>query len=420
MTTHNDETSLTNSTTPYAVFGLPDYRRYFIGNLLGILGHQMLTLAVGWEIYERTGSKLKLGYIGLVQYLPILLFTLPAGQIADRYNRKKILILTIGLTTFVGLAMFWLSARQGSVNLIYACLFLNGLARAFQGPARAAFVTQIVPREIFANAVAWGSNSFEIATIAGPALGGLMIALFGKPTMVYGIVALVAFTNLILLAGIKTHQKQAQREPIKLQGLIAGLRFVWHSKIIVASITLDLFAVLLGGAVTLLPIYAKDILQVGPTGLGWMRAAPSIGAVLMSLFIAHRAPMRKAGWTLILAVAGFGGATIVFGLSRSFWLSMLMLFLIGAFDNISVIIRHTLVQLQTPDDMRGRVSSVNSLFIGTSNELGGYESGVTAEYFGTEVSVVAGGLGTILVVAIVSFIWPQLRKYGRLGMTETK
>lgn len=406
--------------SPYLVFRLPDYRRYFIGNLLGILGHQMLTLAVGWEIYERTGSKLKLGYIGLVQYLPILLFTLPAGQMADRYNRKKILILTIGLTTFVGLAMFWLSARQGAVNLIYACLFLNGLARAFQGPARSAFVTQIVPREIFANAVAWGSNSFEIATIAGPALGGLMIALFGKPTMVYGIVALVAFTNLILLAGIKTHQKQAQREPIKLQGLIAGLKFVWYSKIIVASITLDLFAVLLGGAVTLLPIYAKDILQVGPTGLGWMRAAPSIGAVLMSLFIAHRAPMRKAGWTLILAVAGFGGATIVFGLSRSFWLSMLMLFLIGAFDNISVIIRHTLVQLQTPDDMRGRVSSVNSLFIGTSNELGGYESGVTAEYFGTEVSVVAGGLGTILVVAIVSFIWPQLRKYGRLGMTETK
>jgi MFS family permease len=204
-----------------------------------------------------------------------------------------------------------------------------------------------------------------------------------------------------------------------LEGLIAGLKFVWHSKVMVASITLDLFAVLLGGAVTLLPIYAKDILQVGPTGLGWMRAAPSVGAVLMALYIAHRPPMQKAGGTLLLSVGGFGIATIVFGLSRSFWLSMVMLMLIGAFDSISVIIRHTLVQMLTPDEMRGRVSAINSLFIGTSNELGGYESGVVAEYFGTVFSVVSGGLGTLIVVLIVGIVWPQLRKYGAL-VAESK
>jgi MFS family permease len=413
MTTSPNEPA---SHSPYAVFGLPSYRRYFTGNILGIIAHQMLTLAVGWEIYERTGSKLKLGYIGLAQYLPILLFTLPAGQVADRFNRKKIMFLTLTLTAVAAIVMLWVSATNGSINVIYACLFLNGLARAFQAPARAAFVTQIVPREIFPNAVAWGSNSFEIATITGPALGGAMIAFFGKPTWVYLVTAVCSFTYLILLVGIRVGTPQDHREPIRLAGLIAGLKFVWHSKVMVASLTLDLFAVLLGGAVTLLPIYAKDILQVGPTGLGWMRAAPSVGAVLMALFIAHRPPMQKAGRTLLWSVVGFGVATVFFGLSRSFWLSMLMLMLIGAFDSISVIIRHTLVQMLTPDEMRGRVSAINSLFIGTSNELGGYESGLVAEYFGTVFSVVSGGLGTLVVVLIVGTVWPQLRKYGALGV----
>jgi MFS family permease len=408
-----------SNTGAYAVFRLPNYRRYFAGNILGIIAHQMLTLSVGWEIYERTGSKLKLGYIGLAQYLPILLFTLPAGQVADRFNRQKIMFATLTMTAVASLVMLWVSATSGSINVIYACLFLNGLARAFQAPARAAFVVQMVPREIFPNAVAWGSNSFEIATITGPALGGAMIAFFGTPTWVYLVTALCSLAYLILLSGIKVETPQEQREPIRLEGLIAGLNFVWRSKVMVASITLDLFAVLLGGAVTLLPIYAKDILQVGPTGLGWMRAAPSVGAVLMALYIAHRPPMRKAGRTLLLSVSGFGLATIAFGLSRSFGLSMLMLVLIGAFDSISVIIRHTLVQMLTPDEMRGRVSAINSLFIGTSNELGGYESGLVAEYFGTVFSVVSGGLGTLVVVLTVGIVWPQLRKYGDL-VAETK
>ncbi len=398
----------------YAVFRLPAYRRYFAGNILGIIAHQMITLAVGWEIYERTGSKLKLGYIGLVQYLPILLFTLPAGQLADRFNRKKIVLATLTLSTCSALAMFWISASEGSINFIYICLFANGLARAFQGPARASFVTQIVPRELFPNAVAWGSNSFEIATITGPALGGIMIGIAEKPTYVYLVAAGASCIYLVLLAGIQFVQTQEHREPIRWSGMLAGLKFVWQTKIIVASITLDLFAVLFGGAVTLLPIYAKDILQVGPNGLGWMRAAPSIGAILMALTFAHRPPLQRAGKTLLWAVAGFGLATIVFGISRNFWLSMLMLLFIGALDNISVIIRHTLVQLQTPDEMRGRVSAVNSLFIGTSNELGGYESGLIAEYFGTVFSVAAGGIGTMIVVGIVAIAWPQLRKYGAL------
>lgn len=402
------------ATGAYAVFRLPNYRRYFAGNILGIIAHQMLTLAVGWEVYERTGSKLNLGYIGLAQYLPILLFTLPAGQIADRFNRKKIMFLTLSTTALAATVLLWVSATNGSINVIYACLFLNGLARAFQAPARAAFVTQIVPREIFPNAVAWGSNSFELATITGPALGGLMIAYFGKPTWVYLVTASCSFAYVVLLTGITVQTPQEHREPIRLEGLLTGLKFVWNSKVMVASITLDLFAVLLGGAVTLLPIFAKDILQVGPTGLGWMRAAPSIGAVVMALYIAHRPPMQKAGWTLLLSVVGFGIATIIFGLSRSLGLSIFMLMLIGAFDSISVIIRHTLVQMLTPDEMRGRVSAINSLFIGTSNELGGYESGLVAEYFGTVASVVSGGIGTLVVVLIVGTVWPQLRRYGAL------
>lgn len=410
--TDNSQSSQTIS--PYAVFALPNYRRYFAGNVLGIIAHQMLTLAVGWEIYARTQSKLNLGYIGLAQYLPILLFTLPAGQIADRFNRKTILFITLSMTAMAALILFWVSITNGSITIIYAALFLNGLARAFQAPARAAFVTQIVPREIFPNAVAWGSNSFEIATITGPAIGGAMIAFSGTPTWVYLVTATCSITYLILLAGIKVGTPQDHREPIRLEGLIAGLKFVWQTKIMVASITLDLFAVLLGGAVTLLPVYAKDILQVGPTGLGWLRAAPSIGAVVMAVYIAHRPPMQKAGWTLLLSVIGFGIATIIFGLSKSFWLSMLMLMLVGAFDSVSVIIRHTLVQMLTPDEMRGRVSAINSLFIGTSNELGGYESGLVAEYFGTVASVVSGGIGTLIVVLIVSIVWPQLRKYGAL------
>lgn len=407
------------NTGAYAVFQLANYRRYFAGNMLGIIGHQMLTMAVGWEIYERTGSALKLGNIGLVQYLPILLFTLPAGQVADRYNRKKIMFCTLSLTMIASLVMLWVSVTHGSIAVIYVCLFLNGLARAFQAPARSAFMTQIVPREIFANAVAWGSNSFEIATITGPAIGGFLIAFYGKPTLVYGLTAAAMLTYIVLLTGITPHRSQDHREPIHWQGFLAGLRFVWRTKIMLASITLDLFAVLLGGAVTLLPIFAKDILQVGPTGLGWMRAAPSLGAVLMALTITHRPPLQKAGRTLLLGVIGFGLATIVFGLSRQFWLSMLMLMLLGACDSISVIIRHTLVQMLTPDEMRGRVSAVNSLFIGTSNELGGYESGVVAEYFGTTASVVSGGVGTLLVVLIVAVLWPQLRNYGALG-TEAK
>ncbi|MFN7926954.1 MAG: MFS transporter [Blastocatellia bacterium] len=407
------------NTGAYAVFRLANYRRYFVGNILGILGHQMLTLAVGWEIYERTKSPGMLGNIGLAQYLPILLFTLPAGQVADRFNRKKIMLCTLSLTAFVALALLYLSVTHGSLTWIYLCLFLNGLARAFQAPARSAFMTQIVPREIFSNAVAWGSNSFELATIMGPALGGLLIAANGKPTLVYLLTALAMFTYVGLLFGINVHRPQDHREPIHLAGVLTGLRFVWRNKIILASITLDLFAVLLGGAVTLLPVYARDILQVGPTGLGWLRGASSIGAICMAFAIAHRPPIQKAGRTLLLGVIGFGLATIVFGLSRNFWLSMLMLMLLGAFDSISVIIRHTLVQLSTPDEMRGRVSAVNSLFIGTSNELGGYESGVVAESFGTTASVVSGGIGTLLVVMIVAVVWPQLRRYGALG-TETR
>jgi MFS family permease len=375
----------------------------------------MLTVAVGWELYERTHAALSLGLVGLTQMLPMILFTLPAGHLADNFNRKRIVLAMTLLTALASLGLTLVSAAQAPVPLIYACLFLAGTARTFLWPASAAFLPQLVPRELFPRAVTWNTGSFHLSSVAGPAAGGAILAVTRSGAAIYAINAVALLLCLVLLSLVRYKPVLLQRERMSLTSLVAGFKFVFENRIILGTITLDLFAVLLGGAAALLPVYAKDILHAGPSGLGLLQAALPVGSLVTAAFLAHRPPMERAGRALLWAVTLFGIATVLFGISKWFWLSWLMLFTCGAVDNVSVVIRHTLVQLLTPDEKRGRVSAVNSLFIGTSNELGGFESGFVAHLFGPVFSVVSGGLGTILIVAVVAWIWPEIRKYGRLG-----
>jgi MFS family permease len=402
----------------YAVWRLHSFRRYFTGNMILILGWQMQKVAIGWEIYERTHSAMALGIAGLVQFLPQGLFMLFAGHITDRLNRKFVLMAALACN---GLAAFGLAlnaAWGGSIYILYACLFAYGTARAFIMPSRAAFLPGIVPLDIFSTAVSWNSSGFEISSMAGPAIGGLLIALFKSPVLVYTINTVGQVMFIALLFGIPYKYSAGPRKPF-WDSLKVGFRFISKQKVVLSAMALDMFGVLLGGATALMPIYAKDILKVGAEGLGWLLAAPSIGAFSMALVQAHRGPLRKAGRTLLLAVTGFGTVTIIFGMSRNFWLSMLMLAFLGSCDNISVVVRSTLVQVLTPDDVRGRVSAVNSLFIGTSNELGAFESGLVANFFSPVFSVVSGGIGTVLVALGMAWLSPQLRKYGRLDQSHS-
>lgn len=384
----------------------------------------MLQVALGWELYERTHSALALGLVGLVTAIPTILLALPAGHLADRMDRKRIVI--VAQSAFIAMSLFLatLSWIVAPIILVYGVLLIRGVAQAYNNPARSALLPRLVPAEVFGNAVTWSSSAFQTAAVVGPAVGGLVIALTHSATGAYVIDAILTSIYLTMLiairgdAGVRFEGSAAAlkpREKMTLQSLAAGLRFVRDTKVILAALTLDLFAVLFGGATALLPIYAKDILQVGPEGLGWLRAAPSIGSLLLMLVVAHRRPMQRTGWSLITAVLGFGIGTIVFGLSRSFALSIAMLFVLGALDGISMIIRGTLVQLWTPDEMRGRVSAVNSVFIDMSNELGGFESGALAAVVGPVAAVVGGGIGTIIVVAGVAYAWPELRKLGPLA-----
>lgn len=376
----------------------------------------MVNVAIGWELYERTRSALVLGFVGLVQVLPVILLSLPAGHLADRYNRKTIVVVTQIVLAIASLGLTLLSFAHGPLLLIFACLLLLGIAIAFNNPASSTLLPQVVPEYAFESAATWSSSSWQLAAVLGPAAGGFVIALMNSAWLVYALNALAALVFLVLVVLLRViRQSTPAKETTTLNSLKEGLTFLRQTQVILAAITLDLFAVLLGGATTLLPIFARDILRVGPTGLGWLRAAPSIGALCVSFIIAHSPPFKRAGRTLLCAVAGFGLATIVFGLSRSFWLSLAMLFLLGGLDNISVVIRGTLVLTRTPDALRGRVAAVNNLFVGASNELGGFESGLVAQFFGPIVSVVSGGVGTILVVLAIALIWPQMRRLGRLS-----
>jgi MFS family permease len=432
---------------PYAAFRSRGFRFFTTGNLLSILGRQMLAVAVEWEIYRRTHSATALGLVGLVFAIPIVGLSLPAGHLADRISRKHIILVSqvfsaitsalLALVSWQHLAIPQLSILRAcngglsaiaaifekhdqtfhfddaSIPLIYLLLFLGAIARTFSWAARSSFFPTLVPRDAFSNAVTWNNSVFQIGSVVGPALSGFVVAHRGFP-IVYAIDAITSSLFFLLALPIPRAPQVHRTEKSTWQSLAAGMKFVFSKKVILATITLDLFAVLLGGAVALLPIFADQILHCGPVGLGWMRAAPAIGAFAMALTVAYLPPMREAGKRLLWCVTGFGIATIVFGLSKALWLSLAMLFVAGALDSVSVIIRGSIVQLVTPDEMRGRVSAVNNIFIGTSNEFGALESGLTAALFGPVISVVAGGIGTILVVIGSALKWPDIRKIGAL------
>ena len=382
---------------------------------LAAASSEMQAVAVAWQIFGITHRPLDLGLVGLAQFLPGAVLFLIAGHAADRISRQRILqacFLAFSLCSLLLLAF----AQRGlsSVYPVYAVLLLNGVVRAFNGPASQAFLPLLVATEDFPNAVAWGSSIFQAAIVVGPMLGGLFYGLAGSPIPVYVGAAIAYLAAFILISMIRLQGPQRPRGTASLRVVMEGLRYIWHNKLILGAISLDLFAVLLGGAVALLPIYAKEILGTGAIGLGVLRSAPGVGAVLTAIVVAHWPLRRKAGAAMLWCVFGFGAFTVVFGLSRNLALALVALVMVGACDMISVIVRHTLVQLGTPDEMRGRVSAVNMIFIGASNEVGQFESGLTAQWFGTVPAVIAGGLGTIVIVALWSWLFPVLRRVDEL------
>lgn len=395
-----------------------DFRFFLAMRLPAALAVQMQSVAVGWQVYDISHSPLSLGLVGLAQFLPIFGLALIAGHVADRFDRRRILTACIGvqlLCSALLLAIMLSGTRD--VRPIYAVLFLFGIARSFSAPATQSILPNLVPRNLLSSAFAWNSSSFQTMTIAGPAIGGLVYAIGAGAVYVFS-AALFAVAVLATLA-IRTPVVQADGRGMDWSSLLAGIRFIRARPAISGAISLDLFAVLFGGATALLPVYARDILVIGPLGLGFLRSAPAVGAVVVGLILAHRSLGRHTGRTMFIAVAIFGIATIVFGLSRNFIVSLLALAVLGAADMISVFVRQNLVQRSTPDSMRGRVNAVNFLFIGASNELGEMESGATAAWFGSIEAVVAGGVGTLIVMGLWAWLFPQLRRVDRLEDVES-
>jgi MFS family permease len=382
------------------------FKRFWLARLMGMTANQMMMVAVGWHMYDLTRSPWDLGLVGLFQFVPALLLVLPAGQVADRRHRGRIMAATASIQAVVAAALVLGTltdhvSREGILGLSV----LLGVARAFQMPAQQAITALLVPRELLPRAVALSSTGMEFAIIVGPALGGLLYTLGAG--VVYGLCLALLCTTVTLALGVHYDFKPAAGQA-RAAELLMGLRFVWQRKVVLGALSLDLFAMLLGGATALLPMFARDILHTGAWGLGLLRAAPALGAITMSLVITRWPLERKVGPRLLWSVAGFGLATVVFGLSQSFWLSMLALACTGAADNISVVTRQTLTQLETPDEMRGRVAAVNSIFIGASNQLGEFESGATAAMWGPVGSVVAGGVGAVLVALSWRWLFPEL------------
>ena len=405
----------------HAVLRIRDFQLYVGGRFIASFGQQMLGTAVGWDLYERTNSYSALAFVGMATIVPLLLLTLPAGHVAEQHDRRMIIVWMEVLTAVSSLGLTVVSWLHAPVLLTFAFLALSAAARAFLWPASQAILPQLVPRSELPAAITWNSGSFQISAALGPVAGGLLYHFCHTASVVYAFNVVAALVCAWLVRGIRTRLSGlAQRQKMTVAVLRGGLDFVFRTPIILATISLDLFAVLLGGATALMPVYARDILHVGVAGQGFLQAALPIGSASMAFVLAYRPPMQKAGRSLLLAVAGFGLATIVFGLSTSFWLSMAMMFVCGATDNISVVVRQTLVQILTPDALRGRVSAINMLFISTSNEFGEVESGFVANYLGPVATVVAGGIGTILVVLATGAIWPSLRKFGRLDEEPAK
>jgi MFS family permease len=374
----------------------------------------MINVAVGWLLYERTGSAWSLGLVGLVELAPILFLMVPAGNAADRFPRRIIGVIAHSVLALAGAGLAAVAWLDGPTWLIYALLVLVGTGRVVAAPAVNTILPQLLAPAEFANANAWLASTHQLASILGPAAGGLLIAASGGATLAFVVAALGQATFVMLLRTIPSPPLPPTPARRTAADVFAGFRFVRANRLFLSAITLDLFAVLFGGAVALLPIFAKDILEVGPAGLGWLRAAPGLGAMTMALLTTRLPPWRRPGVALLWAVTGFGVAMIGFGLSRSFGLSLLCLFLSGAFDNVSVVIRITLEQMITPDHLRGRVSSINYVFLGFSNEFGAFESGATAALVGPTLSVVGGGFATLMVVLMVRTVWPELTGVGPL------
>jgi MFS family permease len=405
-------------------FTYPNFVSYTIARFFIVVSLEMQSVAVAWRVYEITQRPLDLGYVGLAQFLPGFVLFLFAGHAADVLDRRQLLLWCyggFGLCSALLLLISWRAPQ--SVHSIYVVLVVLGIFRSFNFPASRALLPQLVPEEHFSNAVAWNASTFQIATIAGPAIGGIAYAWFRGPDAVYAIAVTMSIVSTILTLRVKPQpaspeRERAEKEPTSVRTVLAGFRFIWEKKLILGSISLDMFAVLLGGAVALLPVYARTILHTGPWGLGLLRSAPGVGAALMAIAVAHRPIRGRAGLTMLVAVAAFGVMTIVFGISHSLVLSLAALVLLGASDMVSVIIRATLVQVATPDEMRGRVNAVDFLFIGVSNELGEFESGLTAQWFGTVAAVVLGGLGTLLVIGTWAWLFPELRAADQLTVAE--
>jgi MFS family permease len=393
---------------PYGALRLPEFRLFIGFRLLLTLGIQIQGVVVGWQIYSITKDALSLGLIGLAEALPFMLVSLYAGHVADTISRKKIILFSVSLFLICARALLFFTlnmhaflARFGTVP-VYYIIGMTGIARGFAGPAISAFWAQLVPRELYANASGWSTTCWQIGAVSGPAIGGLIFGFMGASNAYLADAGLI-IASLICVTFIakKAILQKEKKESLKTS-LSAGIKFVFTNQVVLGALSLDLFAVLFGGAVALLPIFAAEILNAGPQGLGLLKAAPSFGAVLMALYLTHRPPMKKAGRNLLLAVAGFGLCMIVFALSKNFYFSFFILALSGALDNVSVVVRTTIVQLLTPDEMRGRVASVNSIFIGSSNEIGEFESGLAARFLGLIPSVIFGGLMTLGVVGFTA------------------
>jgi MFS family permease len=401
---------------PYLAFRNPIYRRFALSYVLAVISSQILATAVQWDVYALTESPLALGWLGGLNALPLMLLSLPAGHVVDIMPRRRILLMTQVLLIAIPFAMAVLVGYvtgQSRTILLFVLSGLNAVTLTFARPARVSLLPSIIPRDLYGNAFTWNSSLFEMSSWVGPALTGLL--LLGGVKWAYVSSGLCMVGCMALTLGLPSPPPSESSRSVTYEALLRGLRFVWNTPLLISAMTLDMLAVLLGGATALLPIFAKDILQVGPAGLGWLRAAPSAGVVVVAFVVAHRPPFERAGRALLWAVAGFGAATIVFGLSTSFPLSLAMLALLGGLDQISVIVRGTLLLVRTPDALRGRVAAVHNIFVGASNELGEFESGVAAALVGPVIAVAAGGVGTLLVVAAIALTWPEVRRLGRLS-----
>ncbi len=415
-----------------AAFASRDFRRYQLARLLVIIGAEAQAVAVSWQIYAITHRAIDLGYAGLALFLPGILFLLVSGHAADRYDRRHIILVCYGLQCLCTGTLFYLSwIGTQRVAALFTVLFLVGTGRSFSGPASSALLPHLVPKGDFVNAVSWGASIFQLANFVGPAMGGLLFTLplvhwLPSPTgkhleggaIVYVFALATLFVFLFLLASLSVRPGRQEQRSISAETLLAGFRYMWHKKLLLGVTTLDLFAVLLGGAVALLPIFAENILHSGPRGLGILRAAPALGALSVSILMTWRPISHHAGVRMLYSVVIFGTATVVFGWSRNMALSLAALFIVGAADMVSIIVRSSMLQLATPQAMRGRVSAVNALFIGASNEFGSFESGVTAQWWGAVPAVVVGGIGAIAVTGVWTLMFPSLRKVNRLSEHE--